>query len=170
MKSRKGFTLIEILVTLSIIATLSIIGFAAFRIVLQNARDARRSTDLRLVQGALEQFRADQLFYPKEDTACNNGTFKFGCALRSSDGSKKYLNLVPEDSLGGNYKYCYKALKSGSECDAVASSDCDNSTNKCVSYCLYSQLENPPSSIVTPYSCGTAPAPTPGYKQKVAPP
>ncbi|PIP52662.1 hypothetical protein COX09_00345, partial [Candidatus Beckwithbacteria bacterium CG23_combo_of_CG06-09_8_20_14_all_47_9] len=50
----RGFTLIEILVTISIIALLTMIGVTNFRVANQKARDGRRQGDLEQIKAALE--------------------------------------------------------------------------------------------------------------------
>ena len=55
-KSIKGFTLLEILVVISIIGILIAIGASAFSTAQKKSRDARRSGDLKAVQNAFEQY------------------------------------------------------------------------------------------------------------------
>lgn len=64
LKSKKGFTLIEILVVISIIGLLSsviLVGLGGFR---SRGRDARRFSDLRQVQNALELYYSKNSAYP----------------------------------------------------------------------------------------------------------
>lgn len=67
--SRKGFTLLELIIVISIIAVLSTIGLNAYTSVQRSARDTRRKSDLKEMQTALETFRAENGRYP--DT-CND--------------------------------------------------------------------------------------------------
>lgn len=63
-KNKKGFTLIEILVVVSIIGLLSsifLVGLGGFR---SRGRDARRLADLRQVQNALELYYSKNSAYP----------------------------------------------------------------------------------------------------------
>lgn len=58
LKINKGFTLIELLVVVAIIAILSTIGLTLFNGAQQNARDARRKSDIDAIAAALEGKRS----------------------------------------------------------------------------------------------------------------
>lgn len=119
--TKKGFTLVELLIAISIVAILALIGLVSFRQVLQNSRDSRRLSDIRQIQSALEEYNADQHFYPVKGSSCEKGTFRIGCSLTDSTGNKKYIDTVPSDPTGPQYLY----EPSGA------------------TYCLYAEMENP---------------------------
>ncbi len=52
--NKKGFTLVELLVVISIIAILSVIGITVFQGQQKNARDARRRADIESIAQAME--------------------------------------------------------------------------------------------------------------------
>lgn len=54
----KGFTLVELLVVVSIIAILSVIGLTIFTSAQANARDARRKADIDAIANTIEATRA----------------------------------------------------------------------------------------------------------------
>lgn len=60
MKSslRQGFTLIELLVVIAIIAILSTVGLTAFTNAQRGGRDAKRTSDIKDMQNAFEQYYA----------------------------------------------------------------------------------------------------------------
>lgn len=66
MKKIKGFTLIELMVVVSIIGVLA--GMVAFNFqqARERTRDVQRKSDLKQIQNALESYKNDQLtaFYP----------------------------------------------------------------------------------------------------------
>lgn len=126
---QKGFTLIELLVVISIIAILSAIGLVTFANVLKSSRDAKRQSDLRFIQSALEEYHADQIYYPA--SLPSPGTaFVFG--------TKTYLNQIPADPKSPTQDYSYVA------------SGCTSS--KCTSYCLNAKMEGTLTNTTCPTS------------------
>ncbi|MFA6081727.1 MAG: prepilin-type N-terminal cleavage/methylation domain-containing protein [Patescibacteria group bacterium] len=55
MKIKRGFTLLEMLVVIGIIAILVTIGFASYSTIQKKARDAKRQGDLKAAQQVMEQ-------------------------------------------------------------------------------------------------------------------
>lgn len=53
---KKGFTLLEMLVVIGIIAILVSLGIASYTTVQKKSRDARRKGDLKTIQNSLEQY------------------------------------------------------------------------------------------------------------------
>ena len=88
---RSGFTIIEILVVVSIIGLLSavvLVGLTSFR---QRGRDARRVADLRQVQNALELYYAKNGEYP---SAAN-----WGELTSALIGDQIGVSQIPDDPL-----------------------------------------------------------------------
>lgn len=56
LKNKKGFTLLELLVVISIIAMLITIGLSSFSTAQRKGRDAKRKSDIKEIQNALEQY------------------------------------------------------------------------------------------------------------------
>lgn len=133
----RGFTLVELLVVVAIIAILATVGVSTFSNLQKNARDAKRQSDLAIVQSVLEQYRADQNFYPS--------SLSFGSALTSPNGQRTYIAALPQDSQVSDpedvHQYHYVA----------APTSCDNSTQDklCVDYCLDANLENTSSPVTS---------------------
>ena len=95
-----GFTLIEILVVVSIIAILSVMLYAGFVDSLKASRDATRKTDLKQLQLAIESYRAQNGQYPEQ--GCDTGNFwsgpgpHSGIGANESDCSEWIIGLVPD--------------------------------------------------------------------------
>ncbi len=64
MFQKKGFTLVELLVVIAIIGLLSTLAVVSLGSARSKARDARRISDIKQVQSALELYFADQGAYP----------------------------------------------------------------------------------------------------------
>ncbi|NCB21014.1 MAG: prepilin-type N-terminal cleavage/methylation domain-containing protein [Clostridia bacterium] len=70
MKNRsKGFTLIELLVVIAIIGILSTLSVVALNSARARARDAKRISDIRQIQTALEMFYSANNKYPTSTAA-----------------------------------------------------------------------------------------------------
>lgn len=63
-KHTRGFTLIELLVVTTIIIILSAIGIVSYQNAGQNARNAKRKSDIETVRQALVLFKSDTGAYP----------------------------------------------------------------------------------------------------------
>ena len=63
-KNTKGFTLIELLVVIAIIGLLSTLSIVALNNARARARDARRLSDIKQMQTALELYYNDNGIYP----------------------------------------------------------------------------------------------------------
>lgn len=96
----KGFSLIELLLSITIVSLLMAAAFAVLRPqdYFARARDSRRTSDLKVVQTALEQYYANNNGYPA------SGAITFGGSWVS--GGVTYLRAVPSDP-SGTPQYCY---------------------------------------------------------------
>jgi general secretion pathway protein G len=61
---RKGFTLIELVIVISIIAILSTMAFFGFSKAQASARDASRQQIMNQIRSSLERYYADNQYYP----------------------------------------------------------------------------------------------------------
>lgn len=115
--NRKGFTLIEILVVVAIIAILTGSVLVGLGPAQRQGRDARRIGDLRQVQNALELYFAKCGYYPGGAQAGACGAYaSIGndwAALQGAlTGSVIGVNSVPNDPSSGK-RYIYGADGTG---------------------------------------------------------
>lgn len=86
MRMRRGFTLIELIVVLAIIALLASIVAPRYYRTVDNAREASLRTSLNVMRDAIDKFTADKGRYPNSlDELVERG----------------YLRQVPEDPVTG---------------------------------------------------------------------
>lgn len=97
LKSR-GFTIVELLIVIVVVAILASISVVAYNGVQSRSRDATRRSDLRNVQIALERFYVDNGYYPS--AACLSSPWWNCWGAGSSTGrlvSTTYLQTMPQD-------------------------------------------------------------------------
>lgn len=96
---QKGFTLIELLVVIAIIGILSSVVLASLNSARQKSRDARRVSDIKQLQLALELYFDSNGAYPT--------------ALSALAGTQ--IAVIPTDPVG-QAAYRYAALGAGAAC------------------------------------------------------
>ena len=132
MKKRGGFTLVELLVVMTIIAILLGLGLVSYQGAHKSARDGRRKADLEEIRSALEMYRADESSYP---TASGDVDSALSGPLTG------YLE-ISNDSLP-DQNYYYSGSGSTYElCTALEIGGSDTCTGSCGEDCNY-QTTNP---------------------------
>lgn len=122
---KKAFTLIELLIVITIIGILMALAIASYAKTRAAARDAKRQSDLEQIKSALEIYRADNGQYPPP---ANVGwcTVIWGCGSSSSPNHPEvknalinggYLSQLPQDPRFANTSqdYFYRKLTNGYE-------------------------------------------------------
>ena len=107
IKKRGGFTLIEILIVVVIIAILASAVLVGLGSVSQKGRDARRIADLKSVQTGLELYYTKNGCYPTPSGSCGgSGSMVWGALQASLQGAGIGISTVPNDPRNGsNYFY-----------------------------------------------------------------
>ncbi|HLD25033.1 MAG TPA: type II secretion system protein GspG [Patescibacteria group bacterium] len=119
---RNGFSLMELLISVSIIAILVAIGVASYATINKQSRDTKRKSDLEQIRSALEMYRADNGFYP----AVGSGTWVLASSSTDSligltpslvstyiavvpldpKSTQSYMYIATNGSGGNYYGYC----------------------------------------------------------------
>ncbi len=86
--TKRGFTFIELLVVVTIIAVLSAIGMISYRSANLKSRDGKRKADLEQLRAALEIYRADNGVYPATGSLASLTT--------------TYIQAIPNDPMCPN--------------------------------------------------------------------
>ena len=101
---QKGFTLVELLVVIAIIGLLSTLAVIALGSARSKARDARRISDIKQMQTALELYFADAGEYPQQgpssiELGSTNAAVLCDLGLRLDDTgcSVTYMGQVPQN-------------------------------------------------------------------------
>ena len=98
---RKAFTIIELMIVITILGVLATLISGNFITSLKKGRDAKRKADLEHIQRALEMYYEDKKAYPT--------SVLFGgklCETQTCNTQEKiYMEKVPNDPTGSNYGY-----------------------------------------------------------------
>jgi general secretion pathway protein G len=129
-----GFTMIEIMIVMTIIGMIVAMGGAAYSNAVRQGRDARRKVDLDQIRSALELYRSNDVngTYPTDNYPATIPSYLEQSKVQS------YLN-VPVDP-GNKKQYFYRAYQSDgtSQCGAVG--------QYCRDYTLATRLETAKTS------------------------
>jgi prepilin-type N-terminal cleavage/methylation domain-containing protein len=108
----KGFTLLEILITLTLLTVLSVIAFTTLnpRQQITKAWDAQRKTDLYEMKKAFDSYADDKGYFPPASQVCHdNGNWCHICrtTVTTPFALSHYLKEMPCDPEASNFQYLY---------------------------------------------------------------
>lgn len=136
-RSSLGFTLLELLVVVSIIGILIAISTAAFSTAQRKSRDAKRQGDVKSMQSAFEQYVSQ-----------NSGSYGASCAAMTSlNGTAILPGGLPADPKTGITYTCNSSTTSYCACATLELGGGNSSTATCTSL-------GAPSSSNTYYCLG----------------
>jgi prepilin-type N-terminal cleavage/methylation domain-containing protein len=149
LKNRKGFTLIEILIVVAIIAILASIVIVGLGPAQQSGRDARRISDLQSIRTALQLYYGKCGFYPGgavSSGACPSSwaNVDFATMAGEIEGTDNNfgVSVIPNDPTVGA-TYYYSSFSNGT------------------TYTLGTVLENPNNSAINGNYNASAPVNVP---------
>ena len=126
----RGFTLVEVLVTATIISVLTAIGIVSYTNINKRSRDTKRKSDMEQIRSALEMYRSDNGGYPNTGSGSWTDASNLSATLVSS-----YMAAIPSDPKSTTQVYRYQAtnLVSGNYYGYCVSSliETENPTDTC---------------------------------------
>ena len=132
----RGFTIVELLIVIVVIAILAAISVVAYRGIQERARDSQRLQDVKTIAKALEMYYLDEGHFPYGgcDPSCPSPKKIDGAWATTSDGSwsvleaalvPKYLSALPKDpkastqtnpAISGGLNYDYARWAGSGDC------------------------------------------------------
>jgi len=106
-KSKKAFTLPELLVIIAVIGIISGVTFSWIQGGRAKARDVKRISDLEILRTALKMYNMDYHGYPRDPNRCcidcTEGSCPSGCqeCVEFNEAMEPYLSQIPKDPLYG---------------------------------------------------------------------
>jgi prepilin-type N-terminal cleavage/methylation domain-containing protein len=157
LRNRNGFTLIEIIIAVTIVGVVFGIVISSAAAIQRSGRNAQRQSDLTALQSALQQYYADQHFYPQNPVDLTDETeitSNLGNPITPPPSNPSlYLKTIPKEPLTNTVPYIYKAFNDRSLDDTTPCSNEVGSPDKCQFYILCAKMENTDPVIA---SCGGA--------------
>lgn len=132
LPQRKGFTILELLIVIAIIAILVSMGTVAYSSAQKKARDGKRTADMKAIQNAYEQYYADNnSVYPATVNSLS-GTYLPAGVPEDPKPLENYTHSYP----GGGYCSCAElesTTTGGNADDAACTYDSAGGSFYCVS-------------------------------------
>jgi len=97
MRSTRGFTLMELLVVMSLIVLLTSIGLMAYKTSVQRGREAVLKEDLYRMRDAIDQFYVDKGKYPVDLSELVSGGYLRAVPVDPMTQSAETWQLIPAE-------------------------------------------------------------------------
>lgn len=132
----KGFTIVELLIVIVVIAILATLVIVTFTGIQQKARDSKRQTDVNALASHLAAYFANNGYYPTV-TDLQNATW-VSANMKGFDPSAltdpKGGTITGNAPATGTYAYSYVT-------QGCTTTQASSSTNECTSFVLTAELE-----------------------------
>lgn len=143
---QRGFTIVELLIVIVVIAILAAITIVAYNGIQKRARDAERAQDISSIQKVLEVYYVDKGYFPPSHDLrspawrkANLTTQGEGIFINPEDkNSDNSINAAGSAVTTANYSY-YSKTADGTVCTTGQTT--------CTSYSLIWRSESEPDSI-----------------------
>jgi len=146
--NKKGFTLVELLVVIGIIGILSTLAVISLNNAREKSRDAKRVSDIKQIQTALEMYFVEVDTYPVQGTdatpielgGASAQALSSGAGFSSASGVSDtvFMGQVPSNPTPGGASYSYQSTNAdGTEC----------TSGDCLSYKITFTLEGQTGSL-----------------------
>ena len=138
LKEKSGFTLIELLVVISIIGVLSTIVLSSISGARTRAQDAKKITQIKQIQTALEIYNLNNGGYPgvngdmyyysftEEDRLCGHVGPAEGAWCRFENVLSDYIPELPRAETDVTREYLYKYVNGGQDYGLMVKLDSDS--------------------------------------------
>lgn len=110
MRKRKAFTLVELLVIITILGILATVVIANYVTEIPKAKRNKAMTDMRMIMDALERYRLNHGDYPTTAQGLQALVTKPSGELKNPDAYPKngyIIGGIPKDPWGNEYAYIY---------------------------------------------------------------
>ncbi len=157
LKNTLGFTLIEIIIAVTIVGVVFGVIISSSAAIQKSGRNAQRQSDLRAFQSAFQQYYADQHFFPQNPvnlTTISDINSNLGNPITPPSANPNlYLKNIPQEPQKNSLPYIYKAFKDRTLNETVQCSNTVGSIDKCQFYILCAKMEDESPPVA---SCGGA--------------
>ena len=154
MQKKQAFTLIELMVTVAIIAILATLGVSSYSAAIRKARDAKQKSDIQTITQALILYRSDEKTYPAAGDLDTLETDGYLQTIPTSGRDGVIYTYTPVCSGSGSnvkcatFTMCTGALEnpkgSANSTSATSLTNCTNTNNSVASgACKYFCMTNP---------------------------
>lgn len=123
MDKRKGFTIVELIVVIVVIAILAAITLVGYSMIQKRANDARRITDITTLQKAIETYAYENGAFPTKGPGSSWSTSEanptnYIQGISGPNSGMSSLDVLPLDpSNSSTYYYRYYVYSTHTGCD-----------------------------------------------------
>lgn len=145
-KNVQGFTFIEILVVVTIIALLTAAGAVSYSQFTKSSRDTKRKADMEQIRAAAELYKSNNDSYPLSGSGVGKISLST-CTTGSltDSGGNTYLSKLPQDPKCSSNKPAYYYVSTDGSTYSIAARLEGSSVSSCVAspacgvgyYCNY---------------------------------